>query len=204
LGILSGAMTVRRFRVVGEVPEGFRELYRDGLEEFAFKERPNEQGKEEVEGWCQVHNLLDVTFEDFNKWLYNNYAVFAVRVDKKSLPAKLFQATLAKRCEAWCIAHSTERCPRAVKTQLKEELELDWLKRTLPRVAVTECCWNITEGWLLLHSLSDGAADRFRKRFLRTFNLKLVPHSPMDWLSGADRVDSLLAAPPAVLHGGVE
>jgi recombination associated protein RdgC len=200
VAILSGAMTVRRFKVVGDVPDGFRDRYREQLEEFAFRERPVEQGKEEVEGWVQVHNLLDTSFEDFNRWLYNNYAVFALRVDKKSLPAKLFNATVAKKAEAWCVEHGTERCPNAVKKQIKEELEAEWLKRTLPRVAVTECCWNITEKYLLLHSLSEGSADRFRKRFLRTFNLRLVPWSPLDWVEAGD-VEPLLGTGPASLHG---
>ena len=201
MAILSGAMTVRRFRVVGDVPENFRDVYRERLDEYAFRERPNEMGKEEVEGWVQVHNLLDTSFEDYNRWLYNNYAVFALRVDKKALPAKLFAATVQKRCEAWCQAQGVERCPSGVKKKIKEELEDEWLKRTLPRVAVTECCWNLNDGWLLLHSLSESASDRFRKRFLRTFGLKLVPWSPLDWLQDREAVEQLLATGPANLQG---
>ncbi len=201
MAILSGALTVRRFRVVGDVPEGYREIYRDRLDEYAFKERPIEQGKEEQEGWVQVHNLLDNTFTDMNKWLYNNYAVFALRVDKKSLPAKLFNATVAKKAEKWCLEHGTERCPTTIKRQIKEELEEEWLKRTLPRVATTECCWNITEQYLLLHSLSEGSADRFRKRFFQTFAMKLVPWSPLDWIESQGSVEDLIATGPANLHG---
>lgn len=201
MAILSGAMTVRRFRVVGEIPEGFREVFRDRLDEHAFHERPNEMGKEEVEGWVQVHNLLDTSFVDLNRWLYNHYAVFALRVDKKALPAKLFNATVQKRCEAWCEAQGVERCPSAVKKTIKEELEVEWLKRTLPRVAVTECCWNLNDRWLLLHSLSESSADRFRKRFLRTFGLKLVPWSPLDWLQDSDAVERVLATGPADMQG---
>ena len=198
MGILSGALTVRRFKVAGSVPDGWRETYRTKLDEFAFRDRPIEQMKEELEGWVQIHNLLDTSFQDHNRWLYNQYAIFALRVDKKSLPAKLLKATLEKRCEAWAAEKGAERCPPSVKKQLREELEHEWLKRTLPRVAVTEACWNVSEGWLLLHSLSESSADRFRKRFLRTFGLKLVPHSPLDWLPGS--ADALLNATPAILH----
>jgi recombination associated protein RdgC len=200
VGILSGAMTVRRFRVIGDVPDDFRDVYRERLEEYAFQERPTKQGKEEVEGWVQVHNLLDTSFADLNRWLYNNLAVFALRVDKKSLPAALFRATHQKRCEAWVQERGVERCPGSVKKQLKEELEQEWLERTLPRVSTTECCWNITEGYLLLHSLSDSSADRFKKRFHRTFGLKLVAWSPLDWLDGADSTERILSVSPANLQ----
>ncbi|MCB9671979.1 MAG: hypothetical protein H6734_21055 [Alphaproteobacteria bacterium] len=129
MGVLSGAMSVSRFRVVGEVREGWREDYRDRLNELAFKEPPHDVGKEEVEGWVQVHNLLDTDFTDFNRWLYNEYALFALRVDKKRLPAKLFKATLEKKVEAWKKERDLERIPATVKTDLKEALEAEWLQR---------------------------------------------------------------------------
>ena len=73
----------------------------------------------------QVHNLLDTEFLDVNRWLYNQYAVFALRIDKKVLPAKLFQAHLQKRVQGWCAAYNRERCPSKVKQELREALELE-------------------------------------------------------------------------------
>ena len=205
MGIVAGAMTVARFRVVGELPEGWREVYRDRLEEFAFREPPQGQGKEEVEGWVQVHNLLDADFQDFNRWLYNDVALIALRVDKKRLPAKLFRATLEKRVAEWCAERDVERCPNAVKAELKEMLEQEWLKRTLPTVSVTEAAWSLTNQWVVLHSLSEGVAERFRKRFYRTFGLKLLPWSPLDWLDDRAAVDGLLSkAPMPAQLGGPE
>lgn len=206
MGILSGALTVRRYRVVGaEIPDNWRTEYRDRLEDYAFKDRPaasadrgdQTSGKEELEGWVQVHNLLDTSFADPTRWLYTNFAVFALRVDKKSLPAKLFNATVQKKCEEWCQTQGVERCPNSIKKSIKEELEFDWLKRALPRVAITECVWNVTDGFLLLGSLSESTSDRFRKRFLRTFGLKLIPWSPAEWVGEHDAREALLASTPA-------
>ncbi|MBN2799537.1 MAG: recombination-associated protein RdgC [Deltaproteobacteria bacterium] len=201
MGITGGAMTVRRLRVEGEVPADFRSVYPDLFATNAFQEPLTEVGKEEVEGWCNYQNLLDTEFNDVDRWLFGDYAVFALRVDKKSLPAKLFSATLAKRCELWAAERNKERCPGSVKAEMKEALEAEWLKRTLPRVAVTEACWNIPQGYLLLHSLSESMMDRFRKRFRNTFGLTLVPLSPLDWVEDEAVVESLLAGSPANLHG---
>ncbi len=197
MSILSGALTVRRFRVDGDLPDDFRERYRDSLNQLAFREPPNERGKEEVEGWVQIHNLLDNEFDDFNQWLYDGYAVFALRVDKKTLPAKLFSATLAKKCDAWAQENGMERCPASVRTTLKDDLEDEWLRRTLPRAAVTEACWNLNAGWVVLHSHSDGVADRFRKRFYRTFGLPLLPWSPLDWLDDGAVAEKLMGTSPS-------
>lgn len=203
MGILSGAMTVARFRVVGELPEGWREQYRDRLNEFAFQEPPKGTGKEEVEGWVQVHNLLDNEFNDYNRWLYNDVALFALRVDKKRLPAKLFRATLDKKCAAWCAERDVTRCPSSVRQEIKDELEQSWLARTLPSVAVTEVAWHISRGWLLVHSLSESIAERYRKRFFRTFGAKMVPWSPLDFFDDRKLVDKLISGVPTPMQLGV-
>lgn len=205
MGILRGGMTVRRFRVAGDLPDGdWRDLFRERLNEFAFQEPPQGQGKEEVEGWVQVHNLLDTSFDDYNKWLYNDYAVFALRVDKKRLPAKLLKATLEKKCEAWCKEREVERCPSTIKTDIKEMLEKEWLERTLPSVAVTEIAWHISQNVLIVHSLSEGVAERLRTRFHRTFGLKLVPWSPLDYLDDSELTAALLNEAPTITRDGVE
>ncbi len=205
MGIVSGALTVARFRVVGDLPDGWRDLYRERLNEFAFHDPPAGQGKEEAEGWVQVHNLLDADFDDFNRWLYNDVALFALRVDTKRLPSKLFRATMEKRKLAWCAERGVERCPNAVTAEIKAELEREWLERTLPTVAVTEAAWSISGGWMIVHSLSEGVAERFRQRFFRTFGQKIVPWSPLDWLETSETMDALLAQPPMPVQlGGPE
>jgi recombination associated protein RdgC len=202
MGIISGAITVRRFKVVGSVPEEFRELYRERLQEHAFREPAVPAGKEEVEGWVEVQNLLDAGFEDMNRWLMDRYIVLALRVDKKSLPAKLLRATLEKKAQAWCEERGVERCPRAVKDELREELESQWLKRVLPNVSVTEAVWNHIDGYVLVHTTSDATCDRFRRRFHRTFGLQLVPWSPLDFVDDDDLRDALLSTSPITVEGG--
>lgn len=187
MGILKGALSVRRYRTDGEPPEGFRDSYVAALESNAFRDALSPVHKEERVGWAQIHNLLDTDFVDLNRWLYNQYAVFALRVDKKVLPAKFFKAHLEKRVQGWCQQNNKERCPAAVKKELKELLEAEMLQQTLPRVQLYEVGWNLVEGWVLFHNSSELANDKFRKLFHRTFGLVLIPHDPLDFV--ADRPD---------------
>ena len=194
MGILKGAVSVRRYRVEGEPPEGFRDLWRDALNLHAFRDPLSPLHKEEIVGWVQAHNLLDTTFDDLNRWLYNQYALFAMRVDKKVLPAKLFQAHLARRGEEWCKANNRERVPSAVKKELRELLEQEMLRQTLPRVQVTEVVWHVPEGWLLVHSQSDRVNDLLRKLFFRTFGLVAQPFDPVDFVADQPEVGARLLA----------
>lgn len=203
MGILSGAMSVSRLKVLEpELHEGWRDLYRDRLEEHAFREPPQGIGREEVEGWCRVQNLLDTSFEDFNHWLVQDWAVFALRVDKKRLPARLVAAMLEKRCEAWCKEFDVERCPASKRTELRELLEDELLLKTLPSVAVTELAWSLNGGWVVVHSHSDAVIERVRKRFFRTFGKRLVPWSPLDFVGDQRAVEALLATGPTLSRGG--
>lgn len=194
--ILSGAMSVRRFRVVGSLPDGWRDVFRARLEEHAFKEGPVELGKEEREGWVQIHNLLNTSFEDFDTWLYNDLIILALRIDKKALPAKLLKATLEKKYAEWCEVNGRKRCPKDVREEIRDRLEAEWLKRALPRVQTVELCLNLRDMYVILHSLSDSAADRVRKRFYATFGLRMVPTSPLDALADADRRQRMLDSVP--------
>lgn len=200
MGILGGAMTVRRFRVFGDVPDGFRDLYRERLAELAFHDPPNEPGKEVIEGWVCAHNLLETDFSDLNRWLYDPWVLLSLRMDQKALPARLLRATVDRECAAWASEKGVDRCPASIRTQIKERIEDEWLRRTLPRVRVAEVCWNVAEKYVLIGALSETIAERVRKRFFQTFGMRLVPWSPLDWLTDATTVEHLLALPPSVLN----
>lgn len=199
MSLLKGALTVRRFRVVGADPDGWRELYRARLTENAFIDSPVEPGKEEREGWVSVQNLLDADFADFDRWLVNDLILIALRVDKKVLPARLFKATLAQRVQKWCTDNDATRAPRAVRDELREALESEWLARALPRVSLCEVCINLTHRYAVIDTLSEGMADRVRKRVFRTFGFTLVPMSPLDFIQDPAQRERLLQLAPSTV-----
>lgn len=199
MGVMKGSMTVRRFRVVGNLPDGWRTLFRDRLNEHAFREPPARKGKEEVSGWTQIHNLLETSFDDEAAWLYEDTLLFALRTDKVVLPGALFRATVDQRCKAWCAVNGVERTPAARKKAIAEELEEEWLKRALPRVNLVELCWNVDGGYLLLSSLSEKVGDDVRKRFQRTFGLALVPWSPLDAVDNKALQEAFLSTNPSLV-----
>lgn len=196
MSMLKGPLTVRRYRVVGRVPDDFRERYAEALRFRAFRESANPAPGEVRVGWVEIQNLLDTGFEDVNRWLQDRYLLCALRVDKKVLPAKLFRAHLEKREQAWCAQNARTRCPAAVRAELKEQLEFEMLARTLPRVQVYEVCWNVTDGWLLFHHHSDTVNEAFRKLFFETFGLKALAETPLDLLlpGAPELAEALLAS----------
>lgn len=199
--ILKGALSVRRYSVSKDLAEGWREQFSAALVEHAFRDPGSKTKKEPTLGWVSAHNLLDTPFDDVTTWLYNQYALFHLRVDKKVLPARLFRATLQKRLAAWCDANKRERCPPGVREEIQAALEVEMLKQTLPRVQVYEVCWNVAEGYVLFHNDSETVNDTFRKLFMRTFSLTPMPWSPLHELPDLALGDALLSAGSSDLRG---
>ncbi|MBN1337274.1 MAG: recombination-associated protein RdgC [Deltaproteobacteria bacterium] len=201
MGVLSGTWTVRRYQVVGTVPDAFRDAYAEALAAHAF--RPGSARRTDTEGWVSIRDLLDTDFAVHDTWLYDHYAVFALRVDRKVVPARLVRALLAREVAAWCTEHDRPRCPRPVREEMKERIEIDLLSRSLPRVQVYEISWDLAGGWLLFHHHGEAANARFRTLFHRTFGLSLQPWTPLDLLaeSAPHLVDPLLATGGTQLGG---
>ncbi len=196
---LMGSLTCQRFRVEGQLPEGWREAFRTQLTAFALKEPAKGLQSEEVEGWCRVQNLLHVDFDDYNTWLFGPYAVFALRVDKKALPARLLAATVAIQGEKWAAERGVERVPAAIRKEIRENIEQEWLARALPTVKTVEVAWNVVDGWAVIASHSTTMCDRIRKRFHRTFGtfgMTLVPLSPLDMVADTHQRTALLSVVP--------
>ena len=85
-----------------------------------------------------------------------------------------------------------------MRTELKTALEEEWFARTLPTVQVTDVGWHVADRYLLVGSLAEGTLARVRKRFFRTFGLRLVPWSPLDIVHEKQQMDALLGSSPEV------
>jgi len=192
MGLFKGSLTTRRYRVIGDVPDDFRDSFRDSLENNAFHEPLSATHEGEIVGWTLIQNLLQTDFSDINKWLFNHYLVAALRVDKKVLPSKLFGAHLELRVVEWCAQHNRDRCPSKVKAELKEALTQEMLLKTLPRVQHYEFCWNIVDGWVIFLNTSDGVNDKFRTLFRNTFGLVIAPLSPLDLIEDTPEIAAAL------------
>src|SRR5690242_12993965 len=89
-------MTIRFYRVDGELPKKYRDEFLEQIKRFSFRELAPE--KEFGAGWVSPANLLDVDFDD-SKVFQNQYLTLALRADKKQVNARLFRALLQKELE---------------------------------------------------------------------------------------------------------
>lgn len=196
--------TWTRFTTDTELPEGFRDRYIDALNEHAavpFLPRSVAGGVRT--GWCRADNLIGVDFSDINGWLFNQYAVFALRTDTKKIPAAVLRAHMEQAKREWCRENRKARCPTVVRQELREGIEAKLMPEVMPTLRALPVVWNVAEGYVLVATHAPGQLDAVRKAFHRTFGLALrewVPAIELDQdtvtaLAGGSLVDDPVMPP---------
>jgi DNA recombination-dependent growth factor C len=180
MSLLSGTLTARRYHVVGEAPGGdFRPRFAKSLRENAFQPATSRLIEPRF-GWVSHRNMLEADFTDeAADWWFEPWALFSLRIDTPVIPQRLLKAHLQKRVREWCTEHRRQRCPRAVKQDLREQVLESLVHRALPRTAVIEVGWNVPDGWLFFAGLGKKAAQTFELIFGGTFDLPLRAYDPL-------------------------
>jgi len=193
MGLLTGALSFRRYRVVGDLPPDFRDRFLDAIAAHTLRENDRARSKEENLGWAAITDPGDMDLF-LNKFLYNNFLVLSMRVDKKRVPGKYLKIQVDRRVRDSMKAKGLERIGAAHRRELKEAVEEELLGRALPVVAVYDMAWDILKGEVWFFATSDPVHDLFRGLFLETFKLEIARIQLSDWLIPAVSREELSAA----------
>lgn len=175
--LLKASQSVSRFRLADlsffSFP-GWRETLSSRLEERHF----SDEGPVKVErsGFVDPWHLSTVTFEDSSRWRFDPYLVIGYRIDRRTVPANLFNSVLQSKIAKWCAEHSVERAPASVRAEMKESLKEEWIRRALPKVKHLQLSISTSSGDVYLFgSCSESDSDRIRRSLFEIFGSKTTP-----------------------------
>ena len=175
MGAFKGGVTVKRFRVDGEPPDGFREEYVKALKAHAFRPLVPEDDADRTAGWTVAGRLLDTEF-DVTKLIWNDYLIVTYRVDTLRLPPTLVGAYVQEREEAVMAERGTENLSRQDRADLKELVLRELRRKTLPGMSGT--AWNLGTGRIFIWTHNASLLEEIEELFLRTFSKLLLPEDP--------------------------
>jgi len=199
MGFLSPSGSVTRYKVKGELAAPVLETAARALAKHAIEEEPSVPEKKVV-GWTSFANPYEADFSG-SSFAFDPYLLFAMRVDKKTLPAKLVKKEVARFTARRLAAGDREFLSREQKKEVRAEAE-DYLLARIPAVPhVFDVLWNYEAGDLWLFSTQKAACEDLQTLFYATFGLVAVPMVPFTkaeacGLSPAE-VDALSKAAPA-------
>ena len=199
MSILQGTVSLKRFLVLGPVPDG-KDL-RSGMEQDQF--RPFQDGLEEERmGWCDWRNPL-ITPPDENWVSQDRFAVFGLRMDTRRVPPTLLKAHVDLRLQALQKEKDLAFIGKEARISLADEVKVELLRKVLPSPKVVEVAWDLKGGLLWTTASSSKAQGALVSLFIKSFGCEIHPLAPLV-LSGRLcpdlSVESLMALDPLDLE----
>ncbi len=204
MGLLSPSLSLARY-IVREKPDGpIIETVYNGLRKQRFREI-DDKPLEKSAGWTSFETPYRPDFEG-SSFIVGPYFIFSLRIDKKSVPARLLKKHHTIEMEKRLADSGRKYLSREEKEMIKENV----LNRLLARMPATpnifDVVWNCEESYAWFFSGTKSANEQFETSFLESFNIsavRLFPYSEADLaanLNDSER-DLLLKLEPTNFAG---
>jgi DNA recombination-dependent growth factor C len=193
-------VSITRYRVDGKIEEPVLETIASGLAKNAISEIDDEASEKSV-GWTSLESPFRPDFSG-SSFVIGPYLVFSLRIDKKSIPAKIvnkhYQIEMAKRLTET----GRDHLAKSEKQEIKERV-VELLSMRIPATpSVYDVLWNVEEAYLWFYSTQKAANEELETLFAKSFKCNLIRLFPYTiahlaaGLSDAEQ-DALAALSPA-------
>jgi DNA recombination-dependent growth factor C len=181
MGLLSGSMALRRYRVLATPPADFRDLYEKAVRAHALVPLDPESGRAEEKsiGWCSLYDENDLDLH-FSKFFMDGRLMLSLRVDTLKPPAAEVKRLLRQR-QREIEAQRKEPLSASALRELKDMIVLDLRRRTPPKTRTVDMLWLMQEQRLYFFSHSKSFNEAFLRLFAETFNLGIDIEGPGFW-----------------------
>jgi recombination associated protein RdgC len=169
MGLLSASNSITRYTVAGQLKKPVLETVAAGLKKNMISEI-DDHASEKAVGWTSFEK------PDFNgsTYAYGTYLVFALRIDKKTIPSKVvkkhFMIESAQR-----LADSGRQYLSRNEKQTIKDLVMDRLNIKVPATPnVYDIIWNYENSVLWFFSNLKAANEELETLFIKSFDLSLI------------------------------
>ncbi len=175
MSILQGTVSLKRFLVMGPVPD--EKDLQAGLEQDQFRTFTDGLEEERV-GWCDWRNPL-ITPPDENWVGQERFAVFALRIDTRRVPSTLLKAHVDLRLQALQKERDLTFVGKEARISLADEVKVELLRKVLPTPKVVEVAWDLKGGILWTTASSAKAQGILSSLFIKSFGCEIHPLAPL-------------------------
>ncbi len=179
MGFLSASTSFVRYRVLGHVPRELWTQLEDKLKEHGFQDIDHTSDERSF-GWVSIDNMLDTSWSEASPFK-GEFAAFALRLDTRRISPAVYKKHYQMALEELTAQMKEQGTPfvgRDRKKELKDQVKLKLLGRTLPVPAVFDVIWNMQNNRIALASTQDKVRQLFEDLFTQTFELHLEPLTP--------------------------
>lgn len=176
MGLLSSSQAIARYQVEKVSDTDILEIVRKGLTANAMSVMPDEYSELQI-GWVPFETPYVPDFEktDFQ---FGDLFVFSLRIDQKKIPGKLFKQQVAIKINEKLQESGREFLSKAEKSEIRELVQDDLLRKTPFTPNLYECAWEYNENTLYFFASQRAAKEHLETLFMKSFERKLLPLFP--------------------------
>lgn len=196
MGLFKGAVSYRRYRLLGEVPEDHVDRFLSAATKRVFKPIEGKTDEERSCGWVSIHSALDTEL-GAGKVFFDDLVLFRLRVDEKKVPGPVLAAHVQKAEREHAEKNNRENLTRGERRNIREMVRLELLGRVVPAMRTFDVAVDLAEREVRFWSLARAVCEEFQELFENTFGLNLLPLGPWGLSSkllpplDLDRMDAL-------------
>jgi hypothetical protein len=176
MSLLSASVSITRYKIEGKLKTPVTETVAAALKKNAISEI-EDQSAETMSGWTSFEKPYQPDFRGSN-FVYAAYLVFALRIDKKTIPSKLIQKHFMIESARRMAESGRQYLSRNEKQIIKDRV-IEALYLKVPAVPhVYDIIWNYEASVLWFFSNLKAANEELETLFLRSFGLTLIRMFP--------------------------
>ena len=176
MSLLSASISITRYKVERRLKTPLLENVAVALKKNAISEI-DDHSSEKVSGWTSFEKPYQPDFSGSN-FVYGAYMVFALRIDKKTIPAKVVQKHFMIESARRLAETGRQYLSRNEKQTIKDHV-IEALYLKVPATPhVYDIIWNYEESFLWFFSNLRAANEEFETLFLRSFDVTLIRMFP--------------------------
>lgn len=172
MGILSPKASITRYHVEGKIDNALMDTVYEGLRKNVIKEIDN-QSEEIAMGWTSIDSPYKPDFEG-SSFVLGSYFVFALRIDKKSIPPKIIQKQLNMAISQRLAGSDRRYISKNEKVELKNQIHESLCRRIPATPNMYELVWDYEAGSLVFFTSLKTANEILQTLFIRSFKLNLI------------------------------
>ena len=176
MGFISGSASFVRFSVDGDLPENVWDFIAERVAAFSFQDIDETYDEFSI-GWVSVINMFDSDFA-YASYANGDYVTLTMRTDERKVSPAILKKFCAKEEERVKKERQIPKIGKAMKTEIKERMRTELMRKAVPIPAVYDLCWNLAESTLLFFSTNKKAQAQLEDFFKETFGLTIMQQIP--------------------------
>ena len=172
MSLLSSSVSITRYKVHGKVNTPIIDGIANGLRSNTISEIDNQVSDKAV-GWTSFEKPYQPNF-DGSSFVYGNYFVFALRIDKKNIAAKVLKKHFTIEAAKRMRESGRDYLSKTEKKLIKEHV-ISGLSLRIPATPnIYDLVWNYEDSVVWFFSNLKAANEELETLFSKSFKLSLI------------------------------